>query len=101
VQERNAVLGEKRCDLTEIRIVMSASDVLEHAHRNDAVERALCAAIIFERELHLRGESLRLGARTRQRKLRRGQGYAAHAHAARARQVERKSAPAATDVQNR
>src|SRR4029077_5273790 len=100
VQERDAVVGEKLCAFAEKNVVEADADMLEHADRHDAVEAAVDVAIILKPEAGIARQAALerpvLGALI----LLLRQRDAGHLGVGNFREIERQTAPAATDVEH-
>ena len=73
--------------------------MLEHAHGDDAVERAAHVAIVGQLEADLVGNARRRGPLARDRQLLLREGDAQHLRPGRLMQIQRHAAPAAADVE--
>ena len=100
VQQRHAVRLQAARDRLEERPVITDADMLEHADRDDAIERAVHRAIVEQLE-GTRSSSPSAAARAALPQLLGRQRDAGHARAVVARQRQRQAAPAAADVQHR
>src|SRR5439155_26990004 len=94
-----AIIGQKLAAFTEKHIVVADADVLEHADRDDAVEPLLHVAVILHSEIDPAAQTLFACTFGGSPPLLARQRDAGHRRAAELRQIERKAAPAAADVE--
>ena len=100
MQEHDAVIIEKICALIEEGVVKDYADVLEHAHRHDAVEAPVDIAIIDQPEYRLLRPAALGRSILRAPVLFLRQRDSGDARAANLGEVERETAPAAADVEH-
>ena len=91
----------QRATVSKKVAIVADADMLEHADRDDAVERAGRPRGSPAARTHAVGQAFRRGARARFAQLLLRQRDAGHARAVVARQRQRHAAPAAADVQHR
>jgi hypothetical protein len=82
-------------------IVVSDTDVLEHANRDDAVEPAANVAIVLQQEFRRIGQPLFARAGVCDVQLLGGQGHASHIGAGHLGQIEGQTAPTRVYVECR
>ena len=100
MQHHHAVLGEHLGAASEEPVVEADPDMLEHADGDHPVEFFRDVAIVLQAELDGAAELLLARPDTRQRKLLLRQGDAGNPRAGIFGEIERKPAPAATDVEH-
>ncbi len=101
VQQRDAVRLEAPRDRLEKRPIITDANMLEHADRDDTIERAVHGAIVEQLERNTVLQSLGSGARRRFLKLLGRQRDAGHARAVVPCQRQGEPTPAASDIQHR
>ena len=69
MQQHDAVVGERGAAFAEELVIEADPDMLEHADRDDAVERAGHVAVVLQPEFDARRQSLLRRARARRRQL--------------------------------
>ena len=99
VQQHDAVVGQELGAFAEKRVVEDQADVLEHADRDDAVEFFPQVAIVLHAELDRAGQVLFSRAFAGALPLLLRQRDAGDSGAAEFREIKRKPAPAAADVE--
>ena len=99
MQQHDAVVGQQLGALAEKGVVEHQADVLEHADRNDAVEFFLQVAIVLHAEIDRAGQVFFSRALAGALPLLSRQRDAGDAGAAEFREIKRKAAPAAADVE--
>src|SRR5690606_34237408 len=97
---RHAVVIEQLVDSPEESSVVVYADVLEHADRHDAVERARHLAVILQREFYDGGEPLLARTLLRDSELLGAERHSLHSAAGVGREPEPQSAPARANVEN-
>ena len=100
MQQHDAVVGEQLRALAEERVVVIDADMLEHADRDDAVERPVDVAIVLQLEARALGQALFRGALVGDGVLLLRQRDAGHVGAGDLGEIEPKAAPAAADVEH-
>src|ERR1700730_18347058 len=100
MQQHHAVVVEQLVALAEKRIVEADPDMLEHPDRDDAVEISRDVAIVLQMELDLVGQSFFARAPVGERVLLSGKSDPGDTCAANVREVKRKPAPAAADIEH-
>ena len=101
VQQRDAVRLQAPRDSFEKRPIVTDTNMLEHADRDDTIKRAMHGAIVEQLERNTVLQSFGGGARRRFLKLLGRQRDAGHARAVVPCQRQREPAPAASDIQHR
>ncbi len=96
---RPVVLEQRRAFLEEL-VVEAGADMLEHADRDNAVERLRDVAIVDQLELRLVGEAGFGGALVGDAVLLLGEGDAGHGDIRHFREIETEATPAAADIQD-
>src|SRR5712691_1906770 len=100
MQQQHAVVVEQGMALAEEGIVEADADMLEHADRDDAIEFLRHVAIVLQAELDFVGQSSFGRAHLREGMLLLRERDAGHACAAELAEIERKTAPAAADIEH-
>ncbi len=100
MDEGDAVLLHELRHLGEILLVMADADMLEHADRDDAVERAFHVAIILQAEIGPPGEAPLLGAAPRHAMLFLRQRHSGDLRSRMGGEVKSHSAPTAANVEH-
>ena len=100
MQHHDAVVGEQLRALAEERVVMIDADMLEHADRDDAVERSVDVAIVLQIEPGLVAQPLFRRALVGDVVLLLRQRDAGHVGAGHFGEIEPKPAPAAADIEH-
>src|SRR5918911_2569693 len=100
VQQHDAVRREKLGTFTEIGVIEPEADVLEHSDRYDAVEGSGHGAVILQLEFDGVPKPLLLRSLPGHRKLLARERDPGHSRIAHLGKIERKAAPARTDVEH-
>src|SRR4030095_14878262 len=100
VQQRNTARAQLLLQLLEIAPEVASSHVLEHADAYDAIVLSVVGSIVLQTKLDAVSESTPRGFGARNAQLLRAQRQTHHGHANGFSEVQRESAPAATDVEN-
>src|SRR5208282_5312236 len=100
VEQHHPVVLQLTADGLEIFVVSRYADVLEHAHRYDAVERLTDVAVVLKAELDALGESRLPGPAGRDAELVLRQGDAGHPRVGHAGEIKRHAAETAADIEH-
>src|ERR1044071_6809668 len=100
MQEHDAVIGEQLGTAAEIGLVEVDADMLEHADRYDALERAGDVAIVLQQEARRARKAFLGRARIRRLELFRRERDAGDVGVRYFSEIETKAAPAAADVEH-
>ena len=100
LQEHDPIVGHEIVRLVEELAEAADADVLEHAHRDDAVEAARDFAVVLKAELDAPGQRRFARPRLRRLQLLGRERHPRDVGAGDLRQVEGESAPARADVEH-
>ena len=100
MQQHHAIIGEQLGASLEKCVVVVDADMLEHADRDDAVERAVDVAIILQHEFCRTRQTSFFRPCIRDLQLLGGEGDAGDIGAYGLCEIDAKAAPAAADVEN-
>src|SRR5262249_49301557 len=100
MQQHHALIVEQRTALAEESIVVADTDMVEHPDGDDAIEFLHDVAIVLQPDFHPFRETLFGSPHARDRVLLLRKGDAGDACSAQLGEIERKSTPAAADVEH-